>query len=139
MVQPEKTLYFSLFQPSLFYCSGKGGGGWVQWGGGNRPRPTPKATAKPQPQGQTAEAKRVNARAKRARARQRKTRDAAAGAQLIRQTDIIDEKGSMEEQLLKSALGRKRAACSEDFFHIYAYGGAHVHMSCAYVDDLHVT
>ena len=32
------------------------------------------------------------------------------------ETDIIDEKGSMEEQLLKSALGRKRAACSEDFF-----------------------
>ena len=32
------------------------------------------------------------------------------------ETDIIDEKGSMEEQSLKSALGRKRAACSEDFF-----------------------
>ena len=48
------------------------------------------------------------------------------------ETDIIDEKGSMEEQLLKSALGRKRAACSEDFFHIYAYGGAHVHSTLSY-------
>ena len=48
------------------------------------------------------------------------------------EADIIDEKGSMEEQLLKSALGRKRAACSEDFFHIYAGGGAHVHSTLSY-------
>ena len=45
------------------------------------------------------------------------------------ETDIIDEKGSMEEQLLKSALGRKRAACSEDFF---IYRLVVVHMCTAH-------